>query len=194
MTSTYALQRAPDRPVTNDPGGGLTTEPAGERLASLDAYRGFIMTMLAASGFGVARFASLPPEAPVWQFREREFWEHLAFHFEHPDWGSRFGLMGISCWDLIQPAFMFMVGVAMPFSYASREAAGQNKGRRIGHALWRAVVLVLLGVFLYSLGSPRTNWIFPNVLAQIGLGYFFAYLLLGRRHWIQWTALGGILI
>ncbi|MGE0375175.1 MAG: hypothetical protein AB7Q45_07130 [Planctomycetaceae bacterium] len=56
------------------------------------------------------------------------------------------------------------------------------------------MVLVLLGVFLYSVGSPRTNWIFPNVLAQIGLGYFFAYLLLGRRHWIQWTALGGILI
>ena len=61
------------------------------------------------------------------------------------------------------------------------------------HALWRAVALTLLGVFLYSLGSQRTNWVFPNVLAQIGLGYFFAYLLLPLRSWVQILALAVIL-
>lgn len=195
MSETYRLNRetrgpsSPTPKAAADPAG-----PAGGRLISLDAYRGFIMMMLAAHGFGIAHFAALPEEAPVWDVQNRAIWERVAFHFDHPPWESQFGLMGISFWDLIQPAFMFMVGVAMPFSYARREASGQGRWRRLGHALRRAVVLVLLGVFLYSMGSERTNWIFPNVLAQIGLGYFFAYLLLGRKQWVQWTALGAILI
>jgi heparan-alpha-glucosaminide N-acetyltransferase len=164
------------------------------RLISLDAYRGFIMLMLAAGGFGIARFAALPEDAPVWQQQDRQTWEALAFHFDHPQWVSKFGLMGVSFWDLIQPAFMFMVGVAMPFSYLRREKFGQSALRRFLHAAWRAVVLVLMGVFLYSMGEDRTNWVFTNVLAQIGLGYLFAYLLLGRRSGIQWIALAVILV
>lgn len=194
MAETYALSRNADRANTSGSVIDTADTPVQGRLVSLDAYRGFIMTMLAASGFGIASFASLPEDAPVWEVSSREFWEQLAFHFEHPAWESRFGLMGVSFWDLIQPAFMFMVGVAMPFSFARREKLGQKKWARVAHAFRRAVVLVLIGVFLYSLGSERTNWIFPNVLAQIGLGYFFAYLLLGRSRWVQWTALGAILI
>jgi predicted acyltransferase len=151
------------------------------------------MSVLAASGFGIANFARLPEDAPVWQEQSRALWQSLAFHFEHPVWDSKFGLMGVSAWDLIQPAFMFMVGTAMPFSDARRRAEGQSALNRWSHALLRAVVLVLLGVFLYSLRSERTNWIFTNVLAQIGLGYFFAYVLLGRRDWFQWTALAAVL-
>ncbi len=182
------------------------------RLASLDAYRGFIMFVLAASGFGIAAFAAIDRDSPVWQQADYELWQKIAFHFEHPAWRSNFTpsflqqadvadaerseflKFGVSFWDLIQPAFMFMVGVAMPFSYARRAAFGQAPGRRLGHALWRAIVLVLLGVFLYSLGSDRTNWIFPNVLAQIGLGYFFVYLLLGRKLWLQLTVFALILV
>lgn len=181
------------------------------RLVSLDAYRGFIMFVLAASGFGIASFAAIDRNSPVWQQADYDLWQKIAFHFEHPAWRSNFTpsfleqadadaageseflKFGVSFWDLIQPAFMFMVGVAMPFSYARREATGQLAGRRLGHALWRAIVLVLLGVFLYSLGSDRTNWIFPNVLAQIGLGYFFVYLLLGRKLWLQLTVFAVIL-
>ena len=33
---------------------------------------------------------------------------------------------------MIQPSFMFMVGVAMPFSYANRRAQGQSWGRLFG--------------------------------------------------------------
>ncbi|MBX3436435.1 MAG: hypothetical protein KF861_03020 [Planctomycetaceae bacterium] len=194
MASTYSLQRSTD--AVSPAGASARPEEGGvqSRLASLDAYRGFIMMMLAASGFGISRFTSLPDESPVWQVRDHAFWQALSFHFDHPPWESRFGLMSVSAWDLIQPAFMFMVGVAMPFSYARRESLGDGRWARMGHALRRAIVLVLLGVFLYSMGSERTNWIFPNVLAQIGLGYFFAYLLLGKKAWVQWTALGGILV
>ena len=39
------------------------------------------------------------------------------------------------------------------------------------HAVWRSVVLVLLGIFLISNGRDSTNWSLMNVLTQIGLGY-----------------------
>jgi predicted acyltransferase len=73
------------------------------------------------------------------------------------------------------------------------------------HAVWRALLLVLLAVFLSSPQSvlhgprppveePSTNWIFPNVLAQIGLGYVFVFLLVGRGLKVQFAALGAILV
>ena len=43
------------------------------------------------------------------------------------------------------------------------------------HAFIRAIVLILLGVFLSSMGTQQTHWEFPNVLAQIGLGYVFVF-------------------
>ena len=62
------------------------------------------------------------------------------------------------------------------------------------HAIWRALVLVLLGVFLSSLRTSQTNWDFVNVLSQIGLAYLFVYALMGRRFWIQLLALVVILV
>jgi heparan-alpha-glucosaminide N-acetyltransferase len=200
MADTYRLrqqQREAEGTALVSKTGAAGPAPAGEgtaRLVSLDAYRGFIMLMLAASGFGIVRFAALPEEAPVWQEQNRQTWQAIAFHFDHPEWESKFGLMGVSFWDLIQPAFMFMVGVAMPFSYLRREKSGHSSVRRFFHAAWRALVLVLMGVFLYSMNQEQTNWVFTNVLAQIGLGYLFAYLLLGRDRWVQWAALAAILV
>ncbi|MEZ6050882.1 MAG: hypothetical protein R3C02_05740 [Planctomycetaceae bacterium] len=115
MTETYKLRRENEAPRGNHVQRGIQVSSAG--LA--DAYRGFIMMMLAASGFGIYRFASLPEDAPVWQTWDHGFWRRWRFT-EHPAWV--FGLMGVSFWDLIQPAFMFMVGVAMPFSYMRRQA------------------------------------------------------------------------
>ncbi|MCA9065877.1 MAG: hypothetical protein KDA96_22570, partial [Planctomycetaceae bacterium] len=145
-------------------------------------------------GFGIAGFAAIPEGSEVWQVRDYAFWQRVAFHFEHPDWVSLFGRCTVSFWDLIQPAFMFMVGVAMPFSYARRSAQSQSSIRPALHALWRSLVLVLLGVFLSSPGHPATNWVFPNVLAQIGLGYFFVYLCLGRGRVFQYSVLSAVLL
>jgi heparan-alpha-glucosaminide N-acetyltransferase len=96
--------------------------------------------------------------------------------------------------DLIQPSFSFMVGVALPFSIASRAARGQSGVRMTLHAFWRALMLVLLGVFLRSTGSARTNWTFEDTLTQIGLGYGVLFLLGFRPVRDQWIALGLILI
>ncbi len=67
---------------------------------------------------------------------------------------------------------MFMVGVSMAYSYVKRQARGDTWGSMFLHALVRALVLILLGVFLSSTSSTAvmTNWAFMNVLTQIGWG------------------------
>ncbi len=150
------------------------------RLVSLDAYRGFIMLMLAAETWGFPQVAKNFPDNQVWVF--------LGHQFSHVEW------VGCSFWDLIQPAFMFMVGVSMAYSCVSRQAKGQSWRRMFGHAVYRSVVLVLLGVFLYSNNEPQTNFVFKNVLAQIGLGYTFLFLLWNRPQWVQAIAAAVILI
>lgn len=146
------------------------------------------MTLLAASGFGIAAFSRLPADSEVWATADDgslyrflfdyDRWQQLGFQFDHPAWISVFGRMGVAFWDLIQPCFMFMVGVSMPYSYARRAKDGESERRRALHAFSRSIALVLMGVFLGSLSATRTNWIFTNVLGQIGLGYFIAYLLM----------------
>lgn len=193
MAGTYRLKRSANRSSRRSKPVDIGSSYQGERLASLDAYRGFIMLVLAAHGFGLAHFASLPPDAPAWKIADYGSWQVIGAHFRHAKWVTVNSTIGIAFWDLIQPAFMFMVGVAMPFSYSRRSAFGDPPGIRTLHAAIRAVVLVLMGVFLYSLGHERTNWIFPNVLAQIGLGYFFVYLLLNQARGVQLGAIALVL-
>ncbi|CAN5693170.1 lpg1661 family Dot/Icm T4SS effector [soil metagenome] len=168
----------------------LTQEGTPPRLRSLDAYRGLVMLAMASGGLGLPLFvANLPIEAP-----HSELWSALADQFEHVAW------TGCTFWDLIQPSFLFIVGVAMPFSDTKRQEQGQSWGRRLRHALIRSLVLVALGVFLQSQGTfdalkrPALNFEFVNVLAQIGLGYTFVFLVLNRSAWLQLTIALGILL
>ena len=151
-----------------------------QRLVSLDAYRGLTMLAMASGGLGLHRVAQNFPESRFWQF--------IGYEFEHVEW------VGCAVWDLIQPSFMFMVGVAMAYSGASRQAHGQSYARMLGHAAVRALVLILLGVFLRSDNRPQTNFTFEDVLSQIGLGYFFLFLLWGRGARWQFAAAIAILV
>ena len=117
---------------------------------------------MASGGFGITQMAEQHPGS---------WWPTIATQFEHCDWS------GGSLWDLIQPAFMFMVGLAMAYSYARRGAQGDGFTKMLGHGIVRAVVLVLLAVLLASKGKTQTEWVFTNVLGQIGLGYVFLLLL-----------------
>ena len=167
-----------------------------QRLASLDAFRGFIMMTLAAGGFGFVRTAR---GLGYWPGAETEtvagrVWNGLAFHTSHPQWNSQFYVVGCSYWDLVMPAFMLMVGVAMPYSYASRRARGDSQWKLAGHAAWRALVLVLLGMFLQTRNGGGWERLLTNVLSQMGLGYFFVFLLLGRGFRLQLAAAVAILV
>jgi predicted acyltransferase len=150
------------------------------RLVSLDAYRGFVMFLMMAEVLNLRHVARARPESGFWQF--------LAHHQSHVEW------IGCSLHDLIQPSFSFLVGVALPYSLASRAARGQSRGQMALHAAWRSLLLVLLGVFLRSIGQPQTYWTFEDTLTQIGLGYFFLFLLGLRPVRDQWIAFVVILL
>src|SRR6266542_1555686 len=134
-----------------------TAPKTAERLASLDAYRGFVMLLMMAEVLRFCEVANARPDSAFWRF--------LCHHQSHSQW------VGCSLHDLIQPSFSFLVGVALPYSIASRLARGQSRLTMAGHALWRALLLILLGVFLRSVGRAHTNWTFEDTLTQIGLGY-----------------------
>lgn len=157
-----------------------------QRLLSLDVYRGLIMISLAFSGFGLAATAQNHLETNP----DSSFWHQVKFQFSHVEW------VGCAFWDLIQPSFMFMVGVSMAYSYAKRKGLGHSYRRMLGHAVWRSIILIVLGIFLISNSASRTvtNWSLMNVLTQIGLGYTFLFLLWGRKFRVQAIAAVIILV
>jgi predicted acyltransferase len=157
----------------------FSPDPLPKRVVALDAYRGLVMFLMMAELLQLPRLAKSFPDSPFWQL--------VGFHTDHVEW------TGCSLHDLIQPSFSFLVGVALPFSVASRLARGQSFPRMFGHALWRSLLLVALGVFLRSVGRRQTYYTFEDTLSQIGLGYPFLFLLAFRGVRVQATALALIL-
>jgi heparan-alpha-glucosaminide N-acetyltransferase len=153
---------------------------ATNRVESIDAYRGFVMFLMMAEVLALSRVAKAFPESNLWQT--------LAWHQSHVAW------RGCSLHDLIQPSFSFLVGVALPFSLASRQRRGESLWFSIAHAAWRAAVLTFLGIFLRSIGRPETNYTFEDTLTQIGLGYFPLFLIGLGAIKLRWIALVLILV
>jgi predicted acyltransferase len=160
--------------------GAPTPASAPARLASLDAYRGLVMLLMMGEVLRFCEVAAARPDSGLWAF--------LCRHQDHVPW------VGGSLHDMIQPSFSFLVGAALPFSLAARGAAGQARARMIGHAAWRAMLLVLLGIWLRSIGKTQTNFTFEDTLTQIGLGYVPLFLLALRPAREQWAALGVVLV
>jgi len=160
----------------------LAALPAG-RLSSLDALRGFDMFWIVGGKPIVLEAAKLGP----WPWLT---W--LSGQLQHPSWH------GFTLYDLIFPLFLFIAGVAMPFSFASRMARGATKRDLYQHAVVRAVALVLLGM-IYNVDGPLNfdwpNSRLPSVLGCIGLAYLGAAVIVlntGVRGQIAWIA--GLLI
>ncbi len=174
-------------PAASDQDGASPAKPASaaqpERLASMDAYRGFVMFLMIGELFHFGRVARNLAEAGT----PSGFWNFLARHQDHVEW------VGCVLHDLIQPSFSFLVGVALPFSIAARIAKGQTPPVMWLHGLWRAIILVLLGVALRSTGSGQTNWTLEDTLSQIGLGYPLLFALGFTKLRTQWIAFGTIL-
>src|SRR5450755_2255423 len=158
-----------ESPQVESPASELhVTEPerkpeGATRLVSLDVLRGTVMFLMLAEAMRLHATASAFPHSI--------FWRVIGFNTEHLEW------QGCSLHDLIQPAFSFLVGAALPFSIASRRLKGQTFGPMVGHAVRRAFILIFLGIFLRSLHSSQTYFTFEDTLTQIGLGYVFLFLL-----------------
>ncbi len=150
------------------------------RLFSLDVFRGLIMFLLIAEAAGFHHsFSEL--------VSGNALFEPIALQLHHHPWH------GLRFWDLIQPFFMFIVGVAMPFSLGKRLA--QGKGSLVSrHVLKRCFLLFSFGVLLHCVYSHALVWELWNVLVQLAFTILIAYLLMSMPHKVQLAASFALLL
>ena len=153
-----------------------------QRLYSLDALRGFDMFWIMGAeeifhGMGKATGST--------------FWQTLSNQFTHPAWN------GFHFYDLIFPLFLFIAGVATPYSVGRELEKGKSRQQVLLRVIKRGLILVILGV-IYNNGlkiQPLSEIRFPSVLGRIGLAYMLAniiYIYSKQRAQIIWFC--GILI
>lgn len=149
-----------------------TERGVNERLLSLDFFRGFTMFLLVAS---LSRFFThlVAPEF------EGTIIHFIGRQFHHVSWE------GLNFWDLVQPFFMFIVGVAMPLSFSKRIEKGHSYKQLTKHAVKRASIMLLLGWWLYCIKPGIIVFRFQNVLAQLSVTYLLAFLIIRKPTSIQ---------
>ena len=131
---------------------------SGDRLASIDALRGFDMFWIIGGGTVLANMAK------VW---ENPVTRTVREQLEHVNWE------GLHFEDLIYPLFLFIIGVVLPFSIAHRREQGQSHCRLYLHVLKRSSFLILLGSIPRGILSFTHRPFMGGVLEHIGLCYFF---------------------
>jgi len=135
-----------------------------ERLVSLDLFRGATMFLLVAEGTDLYSALSKAGSS-------QSFFGKLILQFHHHEWN------GLHFWDLIQPYFMFIVGVAMVFSLAKRWERGSTWTQTSKHILYRCFVLFFLGVLLHCGYKGALVWELWNVLTQLSFTILVAFLI-----------------
>ena len=134
---------------------GNSTQPAAQRLESLDALRG--LDMLCIIGLDALVYA-------IYAVAPGDTTRMLAAQFGHKDWS------GLALYDLIFPLFVFISGVAMAFSLEAKRSRGVSDFRQMLSLLRRAALLVFIGFVLQ--GGLSLNYAdarVASVLALIGI-------------------------
>ena len=136
------------------------------RITSIDALRGFVMfTMIF-----VNDLAGAPKRiVPDWM---------VHFSDRHAR-GS-----GMTFVDLVFPAFIFIVGMSIPFALGGRLAKGEPVFKTIGHVSLRTISLLWIGILMVhetpdsaALGWPGELWCTLMYLAAI-----FAFCSIAPRN------------
>jgi len=148
----------------------IMSSAAPGRVTSVDFFRGFTMFLLA--GESTHLYAHLMSiDSNVVQF--------IANQFHHHEWH------GLHFWDLVQPFFMFIVGVAIPFAVANRLKKGESNRTVTLHAVKRAFLLLFFGWALYFIDAGHLVFRFQNVLAQLSVTYIVAFFLMNKSFKFQ---------
>ena len=142
-----------------------------ERIMSVDFFRGLTMFLLV-SGYGELFNPASSNEVVA----------AIGKQMDHANW------QGLTAWDLIQPFFMFIVGVAMPFSFSKKWARGESWNKSLQGVLKRSLLLLFLGWLV----SSETKTSFTNVLAQLSVTYFIAFLIMRKA--IKWQVLVSVIL
>src|SRR5262245_32510244 len=145
--------------------------PAAARMKSIDVFRGAtIVGMILVNG----------------QFSPEFSYRQLA----HAAWN------GWTFADTIFPSFLFVVGVSLTLSSASRAARGDDRAHLLAHALRRSLLIFMCGVAIDALRFPSREFPFialqdhiqlSGVLQRIAVCYLVAFLI------YLWTGLRGVL-
>lgn len=144
--------------------------PIAVRVNSIDFFRGLTMFLLA--GESTLIFSQLLKV-------DNPFIQSVAQQFHHHEWH------GLHFWDLIQPFFMFIVGVSIPFAVANRLKKGDSTRLITQHAIKRSLLLLFFGWALYCIGPGKIVWQFQNVLAQLSVTYLVAFLIRNKSYLFQ---------
>ncbi len=141
-----------------------------KRIESIDVLRGVDMFMLTGGAALLTAGAQL--------YGSKELAKGVTQQCTHAHWGE-----ALTCWDLVMPLFIFIVGASMPFAFAKyREKSG-----KIWHwvTLWRVlrrvVLLFVLGMVVQGhLCSAQLAHmsLFCNTLQAIAEGYLITAVVL----------------
>lgn len=169
---SIARPEAPEKAVT------ATQAPVAPRLASLDAFRGF--TMLWIVGGKAVLVALNGLDANV-------IFGAIAYQLTHSSWE------GLRFYDVIWPAFMLMVGVSIPLSYAKLRLT-QTEGQIRMRVVKRAVVLFLLGSLRASVSANSPELVeLSSALQPIAVAYLAASFLAGASWKVQ-SVVGSLIL
>jgi heparan-alpha-glucosaminide N-acetyltransferase len=103
------------------------------------------------------------------------------------------GVDGMGLADGVFPAFLFIVGMSLPFAVNARRQKGDSDLALVGHILLRSVALLVMGVFLVNgesideaaTGMHRLVW---NVLACVAFVMIWNAYPRAANKWVVWGA------
>jgi predicted acyltransferase len=144
--------------------------PVAGRIRSVDFFRGVTMSLLAGEASRLYEHFNKFDSSII---------RFLGTQLSHHEWH------GLHFWDLIQPFFMFIVGVAIPFAVANRQKKGDSNKTITIHALKRSFLLLFLGWALYFTDAGKLVFRFQNVLAQLSVTYMVAFLIRNKSFRFQ---------
>lgn len=147
--------------ATEPQSADVSREPSElRRFLPLDAFRGLIMILLVSDGFGFQRLVGNPR------------YHAIAVQFDHVPW------VGAVFYDLIAPAFLFMVGMSMPFSLGRRTAQGATFRQNLRHVIARSLRLMVLSQILISIEANRLHFQMHNILTHIAVAYLLCFVIM----------------
>jgi predicted acyltransferase len=156
------------------PQDAILSGKISQRLLSLDFMRGFIMVLLALESTGLYEH--------LFEATKGNALNNFFLQFFHHPWN------GLRFWDLIQPGFMYMAGVAMAYSLNKQWSNGVSWEQSFRKILKRCFWLFFWGVLDYAVRKNGLSFELWDVLTQLSFTTLVAFLI------FRWSATGQVLV
>jgi predicted acyltransferase len=162
------------------PQDSLLSGTISQRLLSLDFMRGFIMVLLALESTGLYEH--------LFEATKGTAMNNFFLQFFHHPWN------GLRFWDLVQPGFMYMAGVAMAYSLTKQWQKGVSWDRSFIKILKRCFLLFFWGVLDYAVRGDHLSFELWDVLTQLSFTTLVAFLIFRWSNAAQIAVCVGLLL